>query len=59
MLDTTITRNSEGLTDNRVVKNALGVDHGPKDKRQTIWWRVLASRPEGDRGTSYWNLGKG
>jgi len=42
-----------------VVRYALGTSHGPKDNRQTSWWRVACFAPEGGLRDLVMGLGKG
>lgn len=42
-----------------IVKYALGTSHGPKDNRQTSWWKVVSFMPEGPRRDLLMGLGKG
>ena len=42
-----------------VVRYALGTSHGPKDNRQTSWWRVALFAPEGGLRDLVMGLGKG
>lgn len=46
-------------TGSDVIKYALGTNHGPKDNRQTSWWRVLSYVPEGPGRDLLMGLGKG
>ncbi|KAL2038388.1 hypothetical protein N7G274_008727 [Stereocaulon virgatum] len=42
-----------------VVRYALGTSHGPKDNRQTSWWKVACFAPEGGLRDLVMGLGKG
>ena len=42
-----------------VVRYALGTSHGPKDNRQTSWWKVACFAPEGGLREMVLGLGKG
>ncbi|MCJ1452040.1 ssDNA-binding protein, mitochondrial [Mycoblastus sanguinarius] len=42
-----------------VVRYALGTSHGPKNNRQTSWWRVACFAPEGGLRDLVMGLGKG
>lgn len=42
-----------------VVRYALGTSYGPKDNRQTSWWRVAAFVPEGGLRDLIMGCGKG
>ena len=42
-----------------VVRYALGTSHGPRDSRQTSWWKVACFMPEGPARDLVLGLGKG
>ena len=42
-----------------MVRYALGTSHGPKENRQTSWWRVASFLPEGGAREVLMGLGKG
>jgi len=44
---------------NDMVRYALGTSHGPRDNRQTSWWKVACFVPEGGLRDLVMGLGKG
>ncbi|MCJ1275555.1 ssDNA-binding protein, mitochondrial [Puttea exsequens] len=42
-----------------VVRYALGTSHGPRDNRQTSWWKVACFAPEGGLRDLVMGMGKG
>ncbi|KAL8805490.1 MAG: hypothetical protein Q9182_001945 [Xanthomendoza sp. 2 TL-2023] len=42
-----------------IIKYAVGTNSGPKDNRQTTWWKVVAFTPEGQLRDKIMGLGKG
>ncbi|KAL2053195.1 hypothetical protein ABVK25_006520 [Lepraria finkii] len=42
-----------------VIRDALGTSHGPKDNRQTSWWKVACFAPEGGLRDLVMGLGRG
>lgn len=42
-----------------VIRYALGTHHGPKDNRQTSWWRVACFAQEGPLRDLVMGMGKG
>ena len=42
-----------------VIKYAIGTTSGPRDNRQTNWWKVANFTPEGPARDSFMGLGKG
>lgn len=46
-------------TGHEIVKYAIASNSGPKDNRQTSWWRVASFEPEGPRRDFLRSLPKG
>ncbi|KAF6223625.1 hypothetical protein HO133_000468 [Letharia lupina] len=42
-----------------MIRYALATNHGPKDNRQTSWWKVASFLPEGGARDLLMALGKG
>lgn len=42
-----------------MLRYALATNHGPKDNRQTSWWKVASFLPEGGARDHLMALGKG
>ncbi|CAF9904534.1 ssDNA-binding protein, mitochondrial [Imshaugia aleurites] len=42
-----------------VVRYALATSHGPRENRQTSWWKVACFMPEGAKRDALVGLGKG
>lgn len=42
-----------------MIRYALGTSRGPKDNRQTSWWKVACFAPEGGLRDVVMGLGKG
>ncbi|KAL8919711.1 MAG: hypothetical protein Q9172_004849 [Xanthocarpia lactea] len=42
-----------------IIKYAIGTTSGPRDNRQTSWWKVTSFTPEGPQRDNFMALGKG
>ena len=50
---------SESSKGNQVIKYVVGTSFGPKDNKQTSWFRVASFAPEGPQRDYIMGLGKG